>query len=85
MSWFTNDQYTVPPGAAEILDRSHIANHLLFDDYFFSSMAAQKGPVFRRYGAERNLTNVVSGFLNGTTPLPVAAYRPYLPAGTTPS
>ena len=85
VSWFTNDQYTVPPGAAEILDRSHIANHLLFDDYFFSSMAAQKGPVFRRYGAERNLTNVVSGFLNGTAPLPVAAYRPYLPAGNTPS
>jgi len=84
-SWFNNDEYTLPHSPARIVDRSYVANHLLFDDYFFSSMAAQTGPVFRRYGSERDLSATVSGFLDGTTPLPVTAYRPCFPNGETPS
>jgi hypothetical protein len=82
--WFNRDQYTVRDSPARIVDRGYVANHLLFDDYFFSSMAAWKGPVFRRYGAERDLETVVSDFLNDGKPLPNAAYQPYLPAGATP-
>ncbi|MEZ7955870.1 MAG: hypothetical protein QMB90_01460 [Rubritalea sp.] len=82
VSWFVNDDYTTDHAPARTVDRSYVANHLLFDDYFFSSMAAQEGPVFRQYGSEHSLRDVVSNFYNGTKPLPVAAYRPYRSAGT---
>lgn len=84
-SWFNNDEYTLGHAPARIVDRSYVANQLLFDDYFFSSMAAQKGPVFRPHGAERELSAVVNEFLQGTTPLPLAAYRPYASNAETPS
>jgi hypothetical protein len=83
--WFNKDEYSLSHAPPRILDRSYIANQLLFDDYFFSSMAAQQGPVFSRYGAERALTAVIGGFLDGTTPLPVTAYQPYLSNSETPS
>jgi hypothetical protein len=79
--WFNNSDYTLSHSPARIVDRSYIANQLLFDDYFFSSMAAQKGPVFLKYGAERDVRSVVSEFYKGTAPLPVAAYRSYQPPG----
>ncbi len=82
--WFNSDNYTIAAAPASVIDRSYAANHLLFDDYFFSSMAAQLGPVFQRYGKERQLRQVVDDFLNGTKDLPVASYRPYLPAGISP-
>jgi hypothetical protein len=82
VSWFVNDDYTIPHAPARTVDRSYVANHLLFDDYFFSSMAAQEGPVFRQYGSERSLRTVASDFYKGVKPLPVAAYRPYRSAGT---
>lgn len=85
ISWFNNDEYTIPHAPARIVDRSYVANHLLFDDYFFSSMAAQQGPVFRQYGSERSLRTIVSDFYNGIKPLPVAAYRPYHSPGTGPA
>jgi hypothetical protein len=83
--WYTNADYTIPAAPALVVDRSYAANHLLFDDYFFSSMAGQKGPVFRRYGAEREVDDVIQDFYQGTTSLPVAAYRPYRPPGETPA
>ena len=76
-SWFNGADYTIPGAPALVVDRSYVANHLLFDEYFFSSMAAQEGPVFRLYGRERPLRNVLTDFFNGLKPLPVAAYRPH--------
>ncbi len=76
-AWFNNDEYTIQGAPAQVVDRSYAANHLLFDEYFFSSMAAQEGPVFQRYGSQRPLRTVVTEFFNGTNPLPIAAYRPY--------
>jgi hypothetical protein len=84
-NWFNNGEYSIPGAPANIVDRSYVANHLLFDEYFFSSMAAQEGPVFRRYGSQRPLRRVVDEFYQGTTPLPVAAYQRYLPAGEDPT
>jgi hypothetical protein len=76
-TWFNSADYTIAGAPAQVVDRSYAANHLMFDEYFFSSMAAQDGPVFERYGTKRNLHAVVSDFFNGKKPLPVAAYRPY--------
>ncbi len=83
--WFNNADYTIAAAPASALDRSYAANHLLFDDYFFSSMAAQLGPVFQRYGSERQVRQVIDEFFKGTRPLPIAAYRPYLLPGTDPA
>lgn len=74
---FNGAEYTIPGAPAQIVDRSYAANHLLFDEYFFSSMAAQQGPVFQRYGTARNLRSILDDFFKGTKSLPVAAYRPY--------
>jgi len=83
--WYNNADYTIADAPALVVDRSYAANHLLFDDYFFSSMAGQKGPVFRRYGAEREVDGLIQDFYQGTTSLPVAAYRPYRPPRKTPA
>jgi hypothetical protein len=84
LSWYNNDDYTIDAAPAWIVDRSYVANQLLFDDYFFSSMAAQEGQAFRTYGSERGVREIVSGFFNRSEPLPIARYRPYQPRGTTP-
>ncbi|MCU0780536.1 MAG: hypothetical protein MUF04_05465 [Akkermansiaceae bacterium] len=76
-NWFNNADYTIQGAPAQVVDRSYAANHLLFDEFFFSSLAAQEGPVFRRYGNSRPLRTVVTDFFNGKQPLPIAAYRPY--------
>lgn len=76
-SWFNSADYTIAGAPALVVDRSYAANHLLFDEYFFSSMAAQEGPVFERYGTKRALRAVVEDFFSGKTALPVAAYRPH--------
>jgi hypothetical protein len=84
-NWFNNADYTIPGAPAQVVDRSYAANHLLFDEYFFSSLAGQEGPVFRRYGNSRPLRTVVADFFNGKQPLPVAAYRPYGAAEANPT
>jgi type II secretory pathway pseudopilin PulG len=60
------------------IDRSYAANHLLWDDYFFSSMAAQTGTFYQRFGTTRPLKTVVDDFYSDTKPLPNAAYVPHL-------
>ncbi|MFZ9935418.1 MAG: hypothetical protein ACO3JG_00005 [Luteolibacter sp.] len=77
-TWFNNDHYTIPHAPASIIDRSYAANHLLFDSYFFSSLAAQQGPIFKSHGRERPVRQVLQEFFEGTRPAPNAAYRPYL-------
>jgi len=81
--WFNGADYTIAAAPASIVDRSYAANHLLFDDYFFSSMAGQTGPVFRSHGTERQARQVIDDLFKGVKDLPIAAYRPYLPPGTT--
>ena len=84
VSWFNNADYSIAHAPAAIIDRSYAANHLLFDEYYFSSMAAQQGPVFRNYGTERTLRQVVEDFAKGTRALPNAAFRLH-PGGASPT
>jgi hypothetical protein len=73
------DQWTT--GVSNI-DRSYAANHLLWDEYYFSSMAPQTGTFYQQFGKSRNLKTVVDQFFDDTRALPNAAYVPYL-AGMT--
>jgi hypothetical protein len=66
-------QWTTAPH----IDRSYAANHLLWDDYYFSSMASQNGTFYQRFGTTRPLKSVVEDFYGGTKPLPNAAYFPH--------
>ena len=74
-----DDQWTT--GVPNI-DRSYAANHLLWDDYYFSSMAPQTGTFYQQFGRSRTLKTVVDQFYDDTKALPNAAYVPYL-AGMT--
>lgn len=64
------------------IDRSYAANHLLWDDYYFSSMAPQTSTFYQKFGSSRTLKVVVDQFYDETKALPNAAYVPYL-AGMT--
>lgn len=78
---FPGDQWT--SGVSNI-DRSYAANHLLWDDYYFSSMAPQTGSFYQRFGTSRPLKTVVDEFFDATRALPNPAYLPHLaglPAG----
>ena len=79
-TWFNNDHYTISAAPAAVVDRSYVANEMLFDSYFMSSMAGQKGQIFKRYGSEREVGEVVREFFEDEADLPNAAYRPYLRA-----
>jgi hypothetical protein len=77
-TWFNNDHYTIDAAPAAVVDRSYAANHLLFDDYFFSSMGGQDGDLFRRYRSRRPVRDIVTDFFNGEKPLSNPAYRAHL-------
>jgi len=64
------------------IDRSYAANHLLWDEYYFSSMAPQSSTFYQRFGTSRTLKTVVNEFFNGTRALPNSAYVPHF-AGMT--
>lgn len=72
-SKFPGDTFHARPN----IDRSFAANHLLWDDYFFSSMAA-KNDVLRAASAKVPLDRVMKDFLVSGKPLPNPRYRPYL-------
>jgi hypothetical protein len=59
-----------------LLDHSLLANHALYDRFYFSTFAP--------YGA-RSVENVFADFMDGTQPLICQAFEPYLPAGKTPA
>lgn len=59
------------------IDRSYAANHLLWDQYFFSSMAA-KDSLMRPAGARSTVDRVVREFLTNGKPLANERYKPYL-------
>lgn len=71
---FAGDSWITAPH----IDRSYAANHLLWDDYYFSSMAPQTGTFYQRFGTTRPLKTVVDDFYSDTKPLPNAAYVPHL-------
>jgi hypothetical protein len=80
-SWFNNADYVIDAAPAATIDRSYAANHLLFDSYFFSSMAAREGYIFQQYGSPRTLREVVAGFYKDGEALPNRAYRARVPSG----
>jgi hypothetical protein len=91
LSYYTNYQGAVngqQPGGDQWtagvpnIDRSYAANHLLWDEYFFSSMASQSSTFYQQFGSSRGLKTVVNQFYGETKALPNAAYVPYL-AGMT--
>ncbi|MCF7675399.1 MAG: hypothetical protein K9M97_08640 [Akkermansiaceae bacterium] len=57
---------------AELLDHSVLANHALYDRFYFSTFATR--------GSETP-DAVFEKFMNGTTPLPSQAFQPYRPGG----
>ncbi len=71
---FDSGRWTTAPN----IDRSYAANHLLWDDYYFSSMAPQTGTFYKKFGNTRALKAVVDEFYGGTKALPNAAYLPHL-------
>ena len=75
---FINADYVIPHAPSAVIDRSYAANHLLFDDYFFSSMAAQEGIIFKKYGQEKSIRSLIEDFYTDGKPLPNAFYQPYL-------
>ncbi|MCB1130241.1 MAG: hypothetical protein KDN05_03870 [Verrucomicrobiae bacterium] len=56
----------------QLLDHSFLANHALYDRFYFST--------FAEYGAT-NSQNVFSGFMSGDLALINQAFEPYLPSG----
>ena len=71
---FAGDKWTT--GVPNI-DRTYAANHLLWDDYYFSSMAPQTSTFYQQFGSPRPLKPVVDEFYAATKALPNAAYVPY--------
>ncbi|HEX7260697.1 MAG TPA: hypothetical protein VF258_02690, partial [Luteolibacter sp.] len=55
---------------AKRLDRSYVANKLLWDAWWCSSMMPQNGPFFGRYGTPRTLRAVADQFVSGARTLP---------------
>jgi hypothetical protein len=58
----------------ELLDHSVLANHALYDRFYFSTFAT--------HGSETP-DAVFEQFMKGTTPLPSQAFQPYRPGGKT--
>ena len=59
-----------------LLDHSVLANHALYDGFYFSTFAP--------YGT-KSVENVFTDFIEGTKPLLSQAFEPYMPAGRTPA
>jgi len=58
-------------------DDSYCANHILFDDWFVSSIAPNSTNLGRPAGSE-TLKKAYTDFVSGTSPLPNRAYHPIL-------
>jgi hypothetical protein len=58
------------------VDRSYVANSVLWDSWFCSSLAAQDGLLLTQDGKKRKSREVAQDFLDGTTPLPNDAIQP---------
>jgi len=58
------------------VDRSYVANSVLWDSWFCSSLAAQDGLLLTQDGKKRKSREVADNFFAGTTPLPNDAVQP---------
>ncbi|MEI7908046.1 MAG: hypothetical protein WCK77_00290 [Verrucomicrobiota bacterium] len=58
-----------------LLDHSVLANHALYDGFYFSTFAP--------YGT-KSVENVFADFISGSKPLLSQVFEPYMPAGKTP-
>jgi hypothetical protein len=67
-------QAGLSPYAYNFLDHSVLANHALYDGYYFSTIAS-------RGTTQPDI--VFEQFMNRTDPLPSQAFQPYLPVGST--
>jgi hypothetical protein len=59
-----------------LLDHSVLANHALYDRFYFSTFAT--------YDSSRTPEKAFTGFMDGSRPLASQAFEPYLPEGRTP-
>lgn len=77
---FNGEGYTPTNAPPLIVDRSYVANHLLWDDYYFSSLASQDDYLFNSQGGgnSRSITQVVKDFFSGEQPIPNGTLKPYL-------
>ncbi len=57
-------------------DDSYCANHLLFDDWFFSSIAPNPAAFGFSGAVDAELRRVFTAFVSGTEPLPNRSYKP---------
>lgn len=62
--------YDISHPAPVRFDRSYIANKLLWDGWWCSSLFPQDGPFFHKYGQPRKLQEVASQWLQGKRSLP---------------
>jgi len=58
-----------------LLDHSFLANHALYDRFYFSTFAT--------YGSAATPAQAFAGFMDGSRPLAAQSFEPYLPSGTT--
>ncbi len=63
------------PPASALLDHSVLANHALYDRFYFSTFATRSTTV--------KPDTVFEKFMDGTAPLATQSFQPYLPVGTT--
>ena len=61
------------PDGYKLLDHSVLANHALYDGFYFSTFATDGGTP----------ADAFNGFMAGTRSLAAQAFQPYLPVGTT--
>ncbi|MGB6220132.1 MAG: hypothetical protein WBG04_03790 [Haloferula sp.] len=81
---FNNDEWSVGIAPASVIDRSYAANHLLFDDYFFSSLAPKSNDFYEKFGSKpSSLADVAKNVFEDQKDLPNATYKPHYPVGTT--
>jgi hypothetical protein len=71
----------------ELLDHSVLANHALYDGFYFSTFATKpdaSGSPMREAGVTMTPDNVFERFLANETRLPSQAFLPHLPSGESP-
>ncbi|WP_338687579.1 hypothetical protein [Haloferula helveola] len=81
--WYVTVNGTGPPSEhfkpTRHLDRSYVANSLLWDDFFFSGLTEYTGDFYARAGGQRRrLDDVVDGFFGDGETLPNSRHRPSL-------